>query len=574
MLAQRSQAVQSPRSPHSIHYQQVYTKSPTSPLYQRHSALDHVAELNFEIQSATARLNQEITPQRDFSPPPFNLSTPQKIGKRPSEIKVVSDLEFRQLRSSYWQGLRDKLTPGTVTTPSVAIWGRKKTRLLLYPGDNSSVLNSASTLQGKRSLLTPIGNPKSATLSANLSMLLNDQDLEPLTRTSPSVLTDQDCPSVLNPLRDPLANTNSPTIVSINPNLLGQETFDNDGNLVIYSDLDFEKDYTFVLDPKIDEPIRVDSVSPDDANYQLSLSPSPQPLRSTHSSGRSSPLDVSLPSIGFLLAIADNEPMDSGCAVKSPGTSGGPLSSCNDSPFDSSPTSPFQLTECLAQTPPAQIKRPYYSDTSHEAQPQAKKAKYAPVTPTTPERYSDGNDGEYCESPDVDSEDEYLPVTTMPTPRKTPKKRTRTDPHLGWSPVKPMAHNDEEPQPDRVLEALVDRMPADSLCVKLRQDRFLWDQSTRAKKGFYSCSHCEDRFRTIASFAIHIDEHRIQRAFACSEPRCPWSILGFSKRSELTRHFKCQHAVELNACSLCGKKFGRKDSMKRHCELVHKFKGN
>jgi hypothetical protein len=95
------------------------------------------------------------------------------------------------------------------------------------------------------------------------------------------------------------------------------------------------------------------------------------------------------------------------------------------------------------------------------------------------------------------------------------------------------------------------------------------------KKGKYFCSHCKGQFRTILDLCAHMDAVVVSRPFHCPNTDCPWHIAGFPTASEWCRHTRFQHRNEADrdaqklACENCGKKFTRKDSLKRHYILVH-----
>lgn len=100
----------------------------------------------------------------------------------------------------------------------------------------------------------------------------------------------------------------------------------------------------------------------------------------------------------------------------------------------------------------------------------------------------------------------------------------------------------------------------------------IWASVTKAKKGLYSCNHCDQKFLKLLYLAQHMDEAGIERPFRCHQDNCAWSIIGFSKRSEWLRHVKFQHDEKPKyKCEFptCYKSFSRKDSLKRHFILVH-----
>jgi hypothetical protein len=90
------------------------------------------------------------------------------------------------------------------------------------------------------------------------------------------------------------------------------------------------------------------------------------------------------------------------------------------------------------------------------------------------------------------------------------------------------------------------------------------------KKGNLFCSHCSEQFRTILDLAAHMDKYGVVREFHCEDVDCPWHVCGFTTTSEWSRHTKSQHgSVLVITCEVCYKPFTRKDSLKRHTQLVH-----
>lgn len=101
------------------------------------------------------------------------------------------------------------------------------------------------------------------------------------------------------------------------------------------------------------------------------------------------------------------------------------------------------------------------------------------------------------------------------------------------------------------------------------------EKALPGKKGKYFCSHCKDQFRTILDLCEHMDAVSVRRPFHCPDTDCPWHVAGFPTASEWCRHTRFQHGrgadqdAQKLGCESCGKKFTRKDSLKRHYILVH-----
>lgn len=96
------------------------------------------------------------------------------------------------------------------------------------------------------------------------------------------------------------------------------------------------------------------------------------------------------------------------------------------------------------------------------------------------------------------------------------------------------------------------------------------EKALLGKKGNYFCNHCDIQVRTIIELARHMDSINIIRPFHCRVEECPWHVLGFATPSEWARHTRSQHGeIAVAICDVCSKPFTRKDSLKRHCLLVH-----
>lgn len=113
--------------------------------------------------------------------------------------------------------------------------------------------------------------------------------------------------------------------------------------------------------------------------------------------------------------------------------------------------------------------------------------------------------------------------------------------------------------------------PSQGLLDRLHSDQELWKKANKIKKGYFSCVHCGRRFATLAKYAEHIELFSVERPYLCREEDCPWSIVGFYKKTELSRHEKSQHGWAIFACTEphCDRSFTRKDSLKRHLGFVH-----
>lgn len=106
----------------------------------------------------------------------------------------------------------------------------------------------------------------------------------------------------------------------------------------------------------------------------------------------------------------------------------------------------------------------------------------------------------------------------------------------------------------------------------MSQNSVRLSKAVTGKKGKYYCTHCPNQFRTTLDLGSHMDEVLIVRPFHCTFVSCPWYVTGFPTASEWCRHTRSQHGrggSNMLRCEGCGKKFARKDSLKRHAQLVH-----
>lgn len=487
---------------------------------------------------------------------PFRLSPLQT--RRPSKIKVVSDGDFLQLRRSYWQSQKSKLSPGTATTPSMAIWGNHNTTKVLVnqstPESFGPMLPGSAMALG-RSFLSPLSSGR-----CTISMLLNEEDVDPV--SSRSCATEPSSASSASyTVQMQTATTNgqkciTPLRVTINPPLSAPPQ--EEKKSIVESP---EPSPTTILGLSV-TPSPVDSPrSASPCSTCGASSPRESGNDSDSDSGKSQPPSP-IPGIENLFAVA-RDPLQT-FLPRAPRISPIVSQYARNFPFASVVGGPGMYEPHPLITPVTSGHKRFAS--SHPSSGRMAKK---------PRNYQSSQDDEdFVHSPaSPDDDDEY---TLFPTPKRTPKRFKVKKSVLQSKPKKidkkGIAPSDAL-EDEAGLEYQVSTLAPDSLAASLRRNPEIWALCIKPKKGFYSCSHCWERFRTMAAFAIHIDQHQISREYACFEDTCPWSLIGFSKRSELTRHVKCQHALEPSSCPYCGKEFGRKDSMKRHIDLVHFDKG-
>ncbi|KAG5357774.1 Zinc finger protein [Yarrowia sp. B02] len=111
-----------------------------------------------------------------------------------------------------------------------------------------------------------------------------------------------------------------------------------------------------------------------------------------------------------------------------------------------------------------------------------------------------------------------------------------------------------------------------SAVFQLHKSRDMWHKASLTKKGVFICTSCRISSKTLVELAMHFDSHGLVRKSKCEVSTCPWSVVGFSTRSEKNRHNQSQHSDFNFPCQACGRRFGRCDSLKRHMKLVHNVK--
>lgn len=155
----------------------------------------------------------------------------------------------------------------------------------------------------------------------------------------------------------------------------------------------------------------------------------------------------------------------------------------------------------------------------------------------------------------------------IPMPPKPPRKRRAKQPAI---PTKRRKGMDEIPDPLEIKRRVG---KTKSVVERLSRCEEMWQLVCKAKKGSYVCHHCPERFGSILNLAIHFDEQGMgmsARPFKCPDRTCPWSVMGFVKRSEAKRHLEVQHSKkDVRECPYCFRTFARSDNLRRHCMLVH-----
>lgn len=91
------------------------------------------------------------------------------------------------------------------------------------------------------------------------------------------------------------------------------------------------------------------------------------------------------------------------------------------------------------------------------------------------------------------------------------------------------------------------------------QMKMMTARKQRPKK--FKCPHCDVAFSNNGQLKGHIRIHTGERPFKCDEPNCGKT---FTRNEELTRHKRIHSGLRPFPCQTCGKRFGRRDHLKKH----------
>lgn len=180
-----------------------------------------------------------------------------------------------------------------------------------------------------------------------------------------------------------------------------------------------------------------------------------------------------------------------------------------------------------------------------------KKRKRAVTLPGSESASNEDSDDASAESPD-DQE--------FGQPPRGPKKQ---NPQLLWK-------RGQVPRPNEVT--------ADSALITRREmienSPELTESANAPIRGFLDCGHgCPARLHSLLDFIKHLDtaHDKTYRPYKCCVDICVWSVIGFTKRGECSRHMRAQHCYPEYKCTFagCDKAFQRSDSFQRHVRITH-----
>lgn len=172
--------------------------------------------------------------------------------------------------------------------------------------------------------------------------------------------------------------------------------------------------------------------------------------------------------------------------------------------------------------------------------------------------------------------EEPAPITIL-TPEKIAKQHLQSSPattmdYMQTSPFLPVTpYNDflmanaaaaaGHPAPFLGMDPFLGNMEQEYARVLAEEAQMKMMTARKQRPKKFKCPHCDVAFSNNGQLKGHIRIHTGERPFKCDEANCGKT---FTRNEELTRHKRIHSGLRPFPCSTCGKRFGRRDHLKKH----------